>query len=83
MQCDMSKLSSLAISDNGFIFKPSTGESFLTNELGLMIIQQLKKKKAIDDIINEIIQNFEVDKISAGRDLYEFLDFLKKENLTD
>ncbi len=79
----MSKLSSLAISDNGFIFKPSTGESFLTNELGLMIIQQLKKKKAIDDIINEIIQNFEVDKISAGRDLYEFLDFLKKENLTD
>ncbi len=83
MQCDMSKLSSLAISDNGFIFKPSTGESFLTNELGLMIIQQLKKKKAIDDIINEIIENFEVDKISAGRDLYEFLDFLKKENLTD
>ncbi len=79
----MSKLSSLAISDNGFIFKPSTGESFLTNELGLMIIQQLKKKKAIDDIINEIIENFEVDKISAGRDLYEFLDFLKKENLTD
>lgn len=79
----MSKLNSLAISDNGFIFKPSTGESFITNEIGLMIIQQLKEKKDIDDIIQIIIQDFEVDKITAGRDLYEFLDFLKKENLTD
>jgi hypothetical protein len=79
----MSKLNALAISDNGFIFKPSTGESFITNEIGLMIIQQLKEKKAIDEIIQVIIQDFEVDKITAGRDLYEFLDFLKKENLTD
>lgn len=79
----MSKLNALAISDNGFIFKPTTGESFITNEIGLMIIQQLKEKKAIDDIIQVIMQDYEVDKITAGRDLYEFLDFLKKENLTD
>lgn len=79
----MSKLNALAISDNGFIFKPSTGESFITNEIGMMIIQQLKEKKAIDEIIQVIIQDYEIDKITAGRDLYEFLDFLKKENLTD
>jgi len=79
----MSKLSALAISDNGFIFKPSTGESFITNEQGLFIIQLLKEKNAIDEIIHKVVSTYEIDKLTAGRDLYEFLDFLKRENLTD
>lgn len=79
----MSKLNALAISDNGFIFKPATGESFITNEQGLVIIQLLKEKKSIDEIIQEIVSIYEVDKLTAGRDLYEFLDFLKRESLTD
>jgi len=79
----MSKLNALAISDNGFIFKPSTGESFITNEQGLIIIQFLKEQKTIDEIIQEIVSIYEVDKLTAGRDLYEFLDFLKRESLAD
>jgi hypothetical protein len=79
----MSKLNSLAISDNGFIFKPATGESYTTNELGLLIINLLKANKSKNEIINGITEEFEVDELTAGRDLYEFLDFLKKENLTD
>ncbi len=79
----MGKLNSLAISDNGFIFKPSTGESFTTNELGLIILNLLKEGKSADEIINEITEEFDVDAISAGRDLYEYLDFLKRENMID
>lgn len=79
----MSKLNSLAISDNGFIFKPSTGESFTTNELGLIIINLLKEEKSADEIINKITEEFDIDAISAGRDLYEYLDFLKREKMLD
>ncbi len=79
----MSKLNSLAISDNGFIFKPATGESFTTNEMGLFIINLLKEGKSGDEIINAITEDFEIDNVTAGRDLYEFLDFLKRENMTD
>lgn len=79
----MSKLNALAISDNGFIFKPATGESFITNEQGLYIIQLLKEKNSIEDIIEKVVATYEIDKLTAGRDLYEFLDFLKRENLTD
>jgi hypothetical protein len=79
----MSKLNSLAISDNGFIFKPSTGESFTTNEIGLMIINLLKEGKSADEIISVITEEFDVDAISAGRDLYEYLDFLKREKMLD
>lgn len=79
----MSKLNSLAISDNGFIFKPSTGESFTTNEIGLFIIQLLKENKSGEEIINAIMEDFEVDNITAGRDLYEYFDFLKREQMMD
>ncbi|WP_159947944.1 PqqD family protein [Polaribacter septentrionalilitoris] len=79
----MSKLNSLAISDNGFIFKPSTGESFTTNEIGLIIINLLKEEKSADEIINKITEEFDIDAISAGRDLYEYLDFLKREKMLD
>lgn len=79
----MSKLNSLAISDNGFIFKPSTGESFTTNEMGLFIIQLLKENKSGEEIINAIMEEFEVDSVTAGRDLYEYLDFLKREQMMD
>lgn len=77
----MSKLNSLAISDNGFIFKPSTGESFTTNELGLFIINLLKEGKTSDAIITEIIQTYEVDNLTATRDLQDYLDFLRRENM--
>ena len=79
----MSKINSIAISDNGFIFKPSTGESFTTNEIGLMIINHLKEGKSADEIINAITEEFDVDAISAGRDLNEYLDFLKHEKMLD
>ncbi len=79
----MNKLNSLAISDNGFIFKPATGESFTTNELGLFIINLLKEDKSVDEIISAITNDFDVDKLTVSHDLYEFLDFLKRENMTD
>lgn len=79
----MSKLNSLAISDNGFIFKPSTGESFTTNDLGLFIINLLKEGKSNEEIISAITEEFEVDAITAERDLYDYLDFLRTEKMID
>jgi len=79
----MNKLNSLAISDNGFIFKPSTGESFTTNDMGLFIINLLKEGKSNQEIISAITEEFEVDAITAERDLYDYLDFLRAEKMID
>jgi len=35
----------IALSDSGFIFNPSTGESFSMNPIGLEIITMLKEGK--------------------------------------
>ena len=34
---------SIALSDSGFVFDPSSGDSFSTNPIGLEIINQLKE----------------------------------------
>jgi hypothetical protein len=42
----------IAISDSGFIFNPSSGDSFSTNQVGLEIIRLLKEGKKKEDIIS-------------------------------
>ena len=32
----------LAISENGFVFNPTTGDSFSVNEIGALIINEIK-----------------------------------------
>jgi len=41
---------SIAISENGFVFNPITGDSFTLNNTGIQILTMLKSGKTIDDI---------------------------------
>ncbi|MBI2259145.1 MAG: PqqD family protein [Flavobacteriia bacterium] len=71
----------LAISDTGFIFNPSTGDSFSTNEVGKFIIDLLKQKKSKEEIISQIVLHFNVDKVNADKDLSDFFAMLKSYQL--
>ena len=71
----------LAISDSGFLFFPTTGETFTVNEMGTEILKNLKEGKTSDEIIENILQKFEVDKETAERDLDDFLSQLKNYDL--
>jgi len=46
------RLKSLAISDSGFVFDPTTGHSFSTNAVGIEIINLLKSGSTIEDVID-------------------------------
>jgi hypothetical protein len=41
----------IAISENGFIFNPLTGDSFSVNETGLFILQKLKEGETRETIM--------------------------------
>ncbi|MBK7139734.1 MAG: hypothetical protein IPH74_12225 [Bacteroidetes bacterium] len=45
----------IAISDSGFIFNPSSGDSFSANQIGLEIIRLLKDGKSKIEISDLII----------------------------
>ncbi len=71
------KLAHLAISSDGFIFDPETGNSYTVNEVGLLIIEKLKSGKKPEEIVEEILQIYDVDRETVEKDLDEFLQQLR------
>ncbi|RUM57951.1 MAG: PqqD family protein [Persephonella sp.] len=73
----MNRLHQLAVNDEGFIFDPLTGESFTVNRTGLFIINRLKEGKKEEEILQGLLDEFNVSKEVAERDLIDFLEKLK------
>lgn len=67
----------IATSEEGFIFNPSTGDSFSTNVIGTEIISLLKEDKPIHEIIQTICKKYDVDQSLFERDLDDFTSQLK------
>ena len=67
----------IAISESGFIFNPSTGDSFSTNLLGQEIIRLLQSEKSVDEVMKSVQEKFSIDKQTLEKDLADFLYMLK------
>ncbi len=73
----------IAISDSGFVFDPTTGESFSLNPLGVKILTLLKDGDDQKEISNFVLQQYEVDSDTFENNYYDFLNMLKQFNLTE
>jgi hypothetical protein len=71
------KLSTLAISDSGFIFDPTTGHSFTTNSVGIAILELLKQGMENQEIIDELSDEYEVSENELEIDVMDFIHNLK------
>ena len=71
----------IAISENGFIFNPMTGDSFSVNETGIFIIQKLKDGESEETIIRNFMDEYELDTYTAEKDLNDFLSMLQNYQL--
>ena len=77
----MNRLSKLAINSEGFIFDPSTGDSFTVNPTGLFIITNLRDGKNIDEIAETLSQEFEDTPEEIAKDISDFITHLSTYNL--
>lgn len=73
----------IALSDSGFVFDPSTGDSFSANPIGLEIIKAIKEGKSAEEIKEHIIKNYMIDEATFEKDFYDFTNMLSKFNLTE
>ncbi len=71
----------LAISDSGFLFMANTGESFTVNETGREIIKMLREGKSEEEIIEALVELYDVERETAERDYDEFVAMLKNMKL--
>ncbi len=61
-------LKNLALSDTGFVFDPTTGNTYTLNETALAIVRLLKQDRTKEEIIQSIISEYEVDTDEVERD---------------
>lgn len=67
----------IATSEEGFLFNPTTGDSFSTNAIGAEIILLMKKDIPNNEVVYTICDKYDVDKSLFERDLEEFTLQLK------
>lgn len=79
----MKILKNLALSDTGFVFNPSTGDSFSVNPIGLGILKDFKDGKSEEDIKKRLLNEFQTDKETIEKDLYDFMKMIEQFNITE
>jgi hypothetical protein len=71
----------IALSDNGFVFNPGTGDSFTLNSTGREVLLLIKEGKNLDHIKELMAEKYEVDRIILERYLEDFVNELNSNNL--
>ncbi|MCF8257000.1 MAG: PqqD family protein [Flavobacteriales bacterium] len=66
----------IAISDSGFVFNPSNGDSFSLNQIGLDMLLQLKEAQSEEQVKAAIMAKYDIDRDSLDNDYYDFLKML-------
>jgi hypothetical protein len=73
----------IALSENGFVFNPSTGDSFTLNNTGKDILMLIKEGKNIDQITKLMMEDYDVDLNTLERYLADFVNDLSVNNLLE
>lgn len=66
----------IAVSDNGFIFNPLSGDSFSTNPIGQEIIRLMKEQQSKAEIVKTLAQKYNAEESTLEKDLEDFFQML-------
>lgn len=73
----------IAISDTGFVFDASSGESYSLNPIGLEILTFLKSGLKDDDIKEKILEKYDVDGSTFDLVYFDFVRSLQQFDLLE
>lgn len=73
----------IAISESGFLFDPTVGESYSLNEQGQEILNLLKEKKTNEEIAQFMTENYDIASDDFEKYYFDFLGMLKQYKLLE
>ena len=73
----------VAISESGYIFNPSTGDSFTVNPIGIEIFNMIKAGKPYGEISKTILTKYNTDEATFEKDYNDFMGILNLHLLID
>ena len=74
-------LSHLALSDDGFLFDPTSGHTYTVNSVGTFILRKMIEKYSSEQIIAAVIEEYDVSEEILSRDLEQFYHFLSEQGI--
>jgi len=75
-------LARMALNEEGFMFDPQTGESFLLNETARDLLEGLKQGLDQQALVERLATDWGLDSAEAERDVMDFLQQLRTLGLT-
>lgn len=66
----------LSLNESGFVFNPTTGESFTVNPTGLYMMHLLKTNNDSARIKKDLMDRFSLDAMQVEKDFQEFINTL-------
>jgi alpha-N-acetylglucosamine transferase len=73
----------IAVSENGFLFDPATGESYSLNKTGQLIVKLISEGNTEAKIIESIQAEYDVESAALQRYLDDFIMMLQQMNLLE
>ncbi len=73
----------IAVSETGFVFNPTTGDSYSINQVGQEILAYLGEKKSAAEITSLMTTAYDIDPPSFEKYFYDFISMLKQFELLD
>ena len=71
----------IATNELGYVFNPSTGDSFSTNAVAAGILTHMREGKSIAAIKKIMLETYDADAAMIEKDLDDFIHTLKEYNL--
>jgi Coenzyme PQQ synthesis protein D (PqqD) len=73
----------IALSENGFVFNPTTGDSFTMNNTGKEVLTLIKEGKSIVQIAGMMSEKYDVERNILERYLDDFMNDLRANSLME
>lgn len=67
----------IAISESGYVFNPSSGESFTVNPIGIELVNMIRDEKSYEEISKNILSRYSTDLDTFEKDYLDFIGLLK------
>jgi len=73
----------IAISETGFVFDPTTGDSFSLNAVGLEILQLFRAGNSQEKITEQITDKYDVEVSVFEHYYFDFMSMLKHHQILE
>ncbi len=73
----------VAVSETGFLFNPSTGDSYSINPIGMDIVNMMHEGRSKDEIKRRIMADYVCDESTFEKDFYDFTLMLRNYKLLE